>query len=68
MGRSKELSPEERADLVRRGYRSIEVWIPDTTAYRAEAERQARSAVEADRAAGLEQLSDEDPGTDWCKL
>ncbi|KQS72400.1 hypothetical protein ASG39_01055 [Rhizobium sp. Leaf371] len=30
MGRPRELSPEERADLISRGYRPVEIWIPDT--------------------------------------
>jgi hypothetical protein len=69
MGRLAELSPEERADLIRRGYRPVEIWVPDTTskAYREEAERQAKSAVESDLKAGIDELLDEDPETDWEK-
>ncbi len=29
MGRPRELSSEERADLLRRGYRPVEIWVPD---------------------------------------
>ena len=29
MGRPRELSQEERADLLRQGYRPIEIWVPD---------------------------------------
>lgn len=29
MGRPRELSPEERADLISRGYRPVEIWVPD---------------------------------------
>ena len=67
MGRPAELSPEERADLIRRGYRPVEIWVPDTDseAYRKEAARQAQAAVEADKLAGVTELHDEP--TDWDK-
>jgi hypothetical protein len=29
MGRPKELSEEERAELLAKGYRPVEVWVPD---------------------------------------
>jgi hypothetical protein len=29
MGRPTELSRDERADLIRRGYRPVEIWVPD---------------------------------------
>lgn len=29
MGRPKELSEEEKAELLARGYRPVEVWVPD---------------------------------------
>ncbi|CDN55047.1 Hypothetical protein RG1141_CH27100 [Neorhizobium galegae bv. officinalis bv. officinalis str. HAMBI 1141] len=69
MGRPREISPEERAELIRQGYRPIEIWVPDTTskAYRQEAARQARAAVEADRQAGILELVDEDAHRDWDK-
>jgi hypothetical protein len=69
MGRPRELSQEERADLLRRGYRPIEIWVPDMSseASRAEAARQTRAAVEADRRAGIEELTGEDLAEDWDK-
>ncbi|CDZ57600.1 antitoxin MazE-like protein [Neorhizobium galegae] len=69
MGRPREISAEERAELIRQGYRPIEIWVQDTTseAYRREAERQARAAVEADRQAGILELVDEDAHRDWDK-
>ncbi len=67
MGRPTELSPDERAELLRQGYRPVEVWVPDfsSASYRAEAARQARSSVEADRREGLTDLLGEDAYEDW---
>ena len=69
MGRPREISPEERAELIRQGYRPIEIWIPDTTseAYLREAARQARAAVQADQQAGITELIDENAAEDWDK-
>lgn len=69
MGRPRELSQEERADLRRRGYRPVEIWVPDVTseAYRNEAARQAQASVEADRRAGLKELVDPGATEDWDK-
>ena len=41
MGRPREISAEERADLIRQGYRPIEIGVPDVTseAYLREATR-----------------------------
>lgn len=69
MGRPLELSPEERAELIRRGYKLIEIWVPDTSsqAYLEEAARQTKAAVEADRQAGIEELVGEDVAENWDK-
>ncbi|MNE01564.1 hypothetical protein D3C80_940080 [compost metagenome] len=69
MGRPRELSQEERADLMRRGYRPVEIWVPDITSetYRNEAARQAQASVEADRQAGLTELVDPGATEDWDK-
>jgi len=50
MGRPKELTEEERQELLAQGWRPLEVWVidRDSEAYRAEAARQAKSAAEAD--------------------
>jgi hypothetical protein len=50
MGRPRELTEEERAELAAAGYRPVEVWVPDvaSAAYLAEADRQARAAANAD--------------------
>lgn len=69
MGRPRELSPEEREDLLRRGYRPVEIWVPDISseAYKAEAARQTKAAVEADQQAGIVELIGEDLTDDWEK-
>lgn len=50
MGRPRELTDEQRRDLIAKGYRPLEVWVidRDNPVYREEAARQARSAAEAD--------------------
>jgi hypothetical protein len=50
MGRPRELTEEERQKLIAKGYRPVEVWVPDrgNPEYLAEAKRQARSAAHAD--------------------
>ncbi|WP_354554410.1 antitoxin MazE-like protein [Rhizobium aquaticum] len=55
MGRPIEMTPEERASLLRQGYKPVEIWVPDmeSKAYYHEAARQARASVAADRNAGV---------------
>ncbi|TNM62811.1 antitoxin MazE-like protein [Aliirhizobium smilacinae] len=69
MGRPRELTQDERADLIRRGYRPVEIWVPDgaSEAYRQDAARQAQASVEADRRAGLTELVDPGAAEDWDK-
>jgi len=69
MGRPRELSPEEREDLLRRGYKPVEIWVPDVSseAYKEEAARQTKAAVDADRRAGIVELIGEDHTDDWEK-
>lgn len=60
MGRPRELSQEERADLLRRGYRPIELWVPDVSnqIMRAQLEEEARRIAESE---------DQDDVTDWLQ-
>ncbi|SIQ29926.1 Protein of unknown function [Rhizobium sp. RU33A] len=60
MGRPRELSQEERADLLRRGYRAIELWVPDldNETMRAQLEEEARRIAEGE---------DQDDVTDWIQ-
>ncbi|MBO0906454.1 antitoxin MazE-like protein [Jiella sonneratiae] len=57
MGRPKELTTEQRAELLAKGWRPIEVWVidRDSPAYRAEVDRELDAIAEADR---------NDPGID----
>ncbi|PTM92807.1 antitoxin MazE-like protein [Mycoplana dimorpha] len=50
MGRPREISPEERAELIRQGYRPVEIWVPDLTSetFRKRVELEARRIAEAD--------------------
>ncbi len=54
MGRPRELTQEERAELIAAGYRPVEVWLPDMTdpkvlaAVEAEAKRIAAADHEED--------------------
>ncbi|HZG27693.1 MAG TPA: antitoxin MazE-like protein [Ensifer sp.] len=69
MGRPLEMTPEERATLIRQGYKPIEIWVPDieNETYRNEAARQAKAAVEADRQAGIVELTDPAAYDEWDK-
>lgn len=63
------MTPEERATLIRQGYKPIEIWVPDieSETYRREAARQAKAAVEADRRAGIVELVDPAAYEEWDK-
>lgn len=58
MGRPRELSPEEREDLLRRGYKPVEIWVPDleNEVVRAQLAEEARRVAEA---------GERDDVTDW---
>jgi Protein of unknown function (DUF3018) len=60
MGRPRELSQEERDDLLRRGYRPIELWVPDVgnETMRAQLEEEARRIAEGE---------DQDDVSDWLQ-
>lgn len=69
MGRPTELSPEERADLVRRGYRPIEVWIPDLTddALRSQLREEARRIAAAEEIEDIRDWIEAVGPNDWDK-
>lgn len=50
MGRPRELTEEQRADLEARGFVPLEIWVidRDSDAYRQEVARQLSAAAEAD--------------------
>jgi hypothetical protein len=61
MGRPKELTGEERRQLISQGYRPVEIWVPDMS----DPEVLARADAEAKRIAKADQ--DEDI-MDWLEL
>jgi hypothetical protein len=50
VGRPKELTEEERAELLAKGFRPVEFWVPDldNPEMRERLEREARAVAEAD--------------------
>jgi hypothetical protein len=69
MGRPTELSPEERADLMRRGYRPIEIWVPDLNneALRLQLQEEARRIAEADAKENITEWIEAVGPTNWDK-
>jgi hypothetical protein len=67
MGRPRELSPEERADLLRRGYRPVEIWVPDleNETIRAQLAEEARRIAEADEGDDVTDWLEAVGPTDW---
>lgn len=60
MGRPTELSPDERAELLRQGYRPVEVWVPDM-----ENEEVIRRLL--DEASRVAKADERDDVTGWIK-
>ncbi|WP_309085244.1 antitoxin MazE-like protein [Chelativorans sp.] len=54
MGRPRELSKEEREELLAKGYKPVEVWVPDMS----DPEVLARAVAEANRIAQADQEED----------
>ena len=69
MGRPREVSEEERAELIRKGYRPIEVWVPDldNETVREQLQEEARKIAEADKAEGVMDWLDAIGPTNWDK-
>jgi len=69
MGRPREVSEEERAELIRKGYRPIEVWVPDldNETVREQLQQEARKIAEADKAEGVMDWLDAVGPTNWDK-
>lgn len=69
MGRPRELSQEERADLMRRGYRPVEIWVPDigNEALRLQLHEEARRIAAADKADDIMDWVEAAGPTDWDK-
>jgi hypothetical protein len=62
MGRPKELTEAERADLLARGFQPVEIWVPNWNdpAFQAQLDKDCRAINAADRRSGeIDRLSDE---------
>lgn len=51
MGRPRELTEEERGELIAKGYRPVEVWVPDMSdpVIMAQADAEAKRIAKADQ-------------------
>ena len=60
MGRPRELTGEERAALLAKGYKPVEVWVPDwdSPTFVAEIEEECRQIRESDRKSGMNETLD----------
>lgn len=69
MGRPREISREEQAELIRQGYRKIEIWVPDLSneIFRAQAEEEMRRIAEADARDDVAAWIEAVGPTDWDK-
>ena len=69
MGRPREVSEEERAELIRKGYRPIEVWVPDldNETVRKQLQEEARRIAKADETDGIMDWLDAVGPTNWDK-
>jgi len=69
MGRPTDLSQEERSDLMRRGYRPIEIWVPDldSETLRTQLQQEAQRIAEADAKEGIMDWIEAIGPTDWDK-
>jgi len=70
LGRPRELSDTDRANLLSKGYKPVEVWVPDVDneSYRAEAKRQAKSAAAADVEDRISEWIDDVSADAWDDL
>jgi hypothetical protein len=69
MGRPREISAEERAELMRQGFRPVEIWVPDITneIFRRQIEREMRLIAASDEVDGISGWIDAVGPKDWDK-
>jgi hypothetical protein len=69
LGRPREISLEEQAELIRQGYRKIEIWVPDlgNEIFRAQAEEEMRRIAAADSTDDVARWIEAVGPTDWDK-
>lgn len=67
MGRPREISSEERAELVQQGYRPVEIWVPDLSSeiFRQQARKEMRAIAAADVTDDVSDWIDAVGPTDW---
>lgn len=69
MGRPREISREEQAELIRQGYRKIEIWVPDlgSEPFRQQLEHEIRLIQEAGEDGDIAEWIEAVGPTDWDK-
>ena len=69
MGRPREISREEQAELIRQGYRKIEIWVPDlgSEVFRRQATEEMRRIAEAEAKDNVAEWIEAVGPTDWDK-
>lgn len=69
MGRPRELTQQEREELLAQGYRPIEIWVPDleNEAIRERLQEEIRRIVEADEKEGVSDWIEAVGPKDWDK-
>ncbi|WP_111222559.1 antitoxin MazE-like protein [Rhizobium tumorigenes] len=69
MGRPREISPEERAELVSQGYRPVEIWVPDLSneIFRRQVQKEMQSIAAAAETDDVSQWTVAVGPTDWDK-
>ena len=69
MGRPREISAQEREELIRQGYRPVEIWVPDVSseAFRLQIEQEMRLIAEADEKDDVSDWIEAVGPADWDK-
>jgi hypothetical protein len=69
VGRPREISAAERAELIRQGYRPVEIWVPDMTSevFRRQIELEMQLIAAAGTTDNVSDWVDAVGPTDWDK-
>jgi antidote-toxin recognition MazE-like antitoxin len=70
MGRPRELTEEERAELIAKGYKPVEVWVPDwdSPEVQKRIKRECEAINESDRRSGELEYADQLVADLWDDL